>query len=322
MESMKNFWALQTRAAVDQESFVQYVRRLLTDKSLSITDVELRAGGEISYSHIASILTGNYDNLRWETLKALARGLGVAEERLFRVAIGSTIEDFQACDFALFYRKFEDLLKEDKQESTLLLDLLHREIERMRQRIKAADSPPFKAFTDQFALRPAVKKESLREYVCRNLKEKRLTFKEVEKRSQQTISAAYIGTILNNGASNLTIEKIKGLARGLGVEACEIFIILRGHCASQDPRFKQSLFAALYHKYHALSVEARRELRLVIELIDREIDKRQMRKLRLAIHHELETTGCPPVRSDHHSPAEPVICHKTNLGSSIQLRKA
>ncbi len=294
-----NFLVLKAQVVAKQESLHQYVHRLIIEKGLSATDVELRAGGAISYSLVAGILAGDFDNLRCKTLQAIARGLGVAEERLFAVAIGSEMPDFQEGDFTLLYRKYQDLTEEGKEEIASLLELLHREIERLRWRIKIEPDAQHKALSNYIRLVPMRKAESLKAYVCRMLKEKRLTLKEVERRSQQTISATYVSNILNNRTSNLTIEKIKALARGLGVSPQEIFAILQGNCASERQGFKQSLLATLYHKYTALSSKSKGEMRVIMELVDREIDKRHLRNLRLSVQRNGKTRSNQPGRLDN-----------------------
>jgi transcriptional regulator with XRE-family HTH domain len=293
---MKNLFALTDQAAVEKESLSQYAARLIKEKGISASDVELRAGGEISYSHIAGILAGDVENLRFETLRAIARGLGVAEERLFAIAIGSAMPDLQECDFALLYRKYAILSGEDKEQSTYLLELLQREIERMRQResIKMKSGAQFNALIDCVGPPPPHKRENLKEYVRRIFREQRLTLKKVVQRSHQKISSAYVGNILYSSTSNLTTEKIQALACGLEVSAYEIFAILQGDGSAQWQDFAYSPLADLYHKYQALSLEGKKELQWIIELVDREIDKKQMQKLRLSTRREIKTRGCQP----------------------------
>lgn len=280
---------LNTLAAKETGSLTRYICRILTEKGLSATDVELRAGGKISYSLIAAIAAGECENLRFETLRALAKGLGVAQERLFAVAIGSEMQEFHEADFAVLHDKYQDLADEDKPELEGLLALLHREMERMllRQNSSAGRNQQC-AIAPQNSLSFALpKSESLREFVYRTLKEKRLTLHEVEQRSKQKISAAYVSNIINDRSRNLTIEKIKALGLGLGVNPQEIFTILEGNGATERRSFKRSIFATLYHKYNSLAREGKKDLRLMMRLVDREIDQRQMQKIRLAENPKL-----------------------------------
>lgn len=131
-----------------QESLGQYVRRVLKEKNLSLSEVEQRAGGRISDSYICSITTGGAGSVTVAKLKALARGLDVPEDDIFAAARGSQSEDdgeFQVSDFALLFRKFKDLAPEDKGEVQALLQVLQREIEwrqmRPQNRMRLVSAP-------------------------------------------------------------------------------------------------------------------------------------------------------------------------------------
>jgi transcriptional regulator with XRE-family HTH domain len=69
--------------------------------------------------------------------------------------------------------------------------------------------------------------EELGEYVRRTLREKRLTIREVEKRSGGKIDQSYVGRIAQGIYPNLTVDKVKALAAGLGVNEDEIFNVAR-----------------------------------------------------------------------------------------------
>ena len=131
-----------------QESLGQYVRRVLKEKNLSLSEVEQRAQGEISDSYICSITTGSAGSVTVAKLKALARGLDVPEDDIFEVARGLQERDdgeFQVSDFALLFRKFKDLAPEDKGEVQALLQVLKREIEwrqlRPQNRMRLVSAP-------------------------------------------------------------------------------------------------------------------------------------------------------------------------------------
>jgi transcriptional regulator with XRE-family HTH domain len=66
-------------------------------------------------------------------------------------------------------------------------------------------------------------KENLSQYVGRMLRQKDLSFADVERISDGKISASYIGRILKGEITNLTTEKMVALARGLDVDPREIF---------------------------------------------------------------------------------------------------
>jgi transcriptional regulator with XRE-family HTH domain len=71
------------------ETLSQYVRRVMAEKKLSAVEVECRSGSEISRTYVWSIAHGRHKNISVEKLRALARGLGVSQEELFRVACGT-----------------------------------------------------------------------------------------------------------------------------------------------------------------------------------------------------------------------------------------
>ena len=66
-------------------------------------------------------------------------------------------------------------------------------------------------------------KETLRHYVKRVMRQKGLSLTDIERSSNKQITASYIGRILKGTVTNLTIEKIVVLARGLEVDPYEIF---------------------------------------------------------------------------------------------------
>jgi transcriptional regulator with XRE-family HTH domain len=71
-------------------------------------------------------------------------------------------------------------------------------------------------------------RNELGRYVQRLIQQKRLTLREVERNADGQITNSYISKILNGTVTNLTVEKIAALARGLGVDGREIFDIAYG----------------------------------------------------------------------------------------------
>lgn len=71
-------------------------------------------------------------------------------------------------------------------------------------------------------------KGDLSRYVTRVMKQKGLTQRDVELRSEGKITDGYVADILSGDAKNPSVEKLKALARGLGVELHEIFDIACG----------------------------------------------------------------------------------------------
>ena len=60
------------------------------------------------------------------------------------------------------------------------------------------------------------------------MKLKRLTQKDVDRMSGGRITAAYVGSITTGRADNLSVEKVKALAAGLGVDVDDLFHVACG----------------------------------------------------------------------------------------------
>ena len=123
-----------------EETLSDYVRLKLIQNDLTTRDVEERSssGGEkITQSYVSQIVSGTAKNLTLTKLRALARGLGVPVEEVISRAYGGTHQDdpaFAESRFADLYYKFEKLSDEHKQNILYLLDILDREIERLRKK--------------------------------------------------------------------------------------------------------------------------------------------------------------------------------------------
>src|SRR5262249_28625988 len=154
-----------------------------------------------SYSLIAGIIAGDFDNVRWETLCALAKGLGVAEERLFAVAMGAANEQFRESDFLTLHEKYLDIMGDHRAAADSMLQLLQREIARLQEPHHSDNPQPASPCSHpQNHKRLFNKGENLQQYVLRIMKEKHLTLKEVAERSQQQISKGYLCNLLHRSA--------------------------------------------------------------------------------------------------------------------------
>ncbi len=70
------------------ESLSQYVTRIMSEKRLGYEDVSRMSGSGITEGYVRSITRGAASNPSVKKLQALASGLGVPEEEIFRVACG------------------------------------------------------------------------------------------------------------------------------------------------------------------------------------------------------------------------------------------
>lgn len=74
-------------------------------------------------------------------------------------------------------------------------------------------------------------KEKLADYVRRTIKQKQLRLRDVERRSGGEITNGYISGIINGRIKNISLEKLKALAKGLEVDVYELF-----SAAMDEPR--------------------------------------------------------------------------------------
>ncbi|MEW6207162.1 MAG: helix-turn-helix domain-containing protein [Acidobacteriota bacterium] len=70
------------------ENLSQYVSRVMNEKRLGFEDVSRMSGNAITEGYVRSITRGAASNPSVKKLQALAAGLGVEEEEIFRVARG------------------------------------------------------------------------------------------------------------------------------------------------------------------------------------------------------------------------------------------
>src|SRR5215813_4124057 len=122
-----------------------------------------------------------------------------------------------------------------------------------------------------------IKRDGLCNYVRRILKEKEMTFSDVERRSEKSISDSYVHAISSGNIRNLSLDKLSALARGLGVTETQLFFAAFGVSLMDLEEFKESGLVYLLHKYRELSVEDRTQLRALLAILDREIDRLLLR---------------------------------------------
>lgn len=123
-------------------------------------------------------------------------------------------------------------------------------------------------YVKRFSVRK--KKEALSDFVRRIRGEKNLSLMKVNLRSGGQIAGSYVSRIENGYILNVTPKKLRALAKGLGVSEDEVFVMARG----SDALDMDVELASLLQKYEALPKEHRDELRILIKVIDREIDRR------------------------------------------------
>ena len=77
----------------ETNGLAEYVARVLKEKRLTLHDVQVMSGWTITDAYVGSIIRGRASNPSVEKLQALARGLCVDEDEIFRVARGLTPGD-------------------------------------------------------------------------------------------------------------------------------------------------------------------------------------------------------------------------------------
>lgn len=114
-------------------------------------------------------------------------------------------------------------------------------------------------------------KESLAEYVKRVRNAQDLSLNDVQNRSGGRISNAYVSKIENGYVTNVTPDKLKALAKGLGVSVDELFALARGEEFSQKPKKR---VAALFHKFNEIDEDDLVDMEPIFKMLEAEVDRR------------------------------------------------
>lgn len=120
--------------------------------------------------------------------------------------------------------------------------------------------------------------EDFAAYVQRVRHEKRLSQRDVEHNSDRGISKGYIGQIENREvlSDSITPQKLRALARGLGVSEDEIFAVARGKPLTyEDPLDLRVLFDGWNEASEEDRAQALDDLKMIAERFQR---RRQSKK--------------------------------------------
>lgn len=139
-------------AKKEQETLGRFVDRVMKEKGLSQKQVEEMSGGAIKASYVGSIVRGEAKNPSVEKMKALARGIGVDEESLFRIARGQRPDEkaarsnpdlwymrrvFKVTDWLLarsdLVDSLEELMRLDYEDQRVVIDSVKKIIASVRQ---------------------------------------------------------------------------------------------------------------------------------------------------------------------------------------------
>lgn len=124
----------------------------------------------------------------------------------------------------------------------------------------------------QFVVNKEQGPESLADYVRRVRNEKRLSLADVSLRAGRRIGRTHINRIENGEATGVSVEKLRALAKGLGVPEEEVFTIARGESPLDDPQFGASFFGMLFEKFVKVPEEQRDYILSLFRMIDREME--------------------------------------------------
>lgn len=107
-------------------------------------------------------------------------------------------------------------------------------------------------------------RESLADYVRRLRGEKRLSLAEVSQLSGGHITRSHISRIENGELTNIGLDKLRALAKGLGISEDEIFAVARGKSISGDLQLDESM---LLEYFRVLPQESREILLAYAEMM-------------------------------------------------------
>jgi transcriptional regulator with XRE-family HTH domain len=74
------------------ETLGEYLKRIMSEKRLTMIDVQERSDRKITDAYIANLVKGIASNPSVDKLKALAVGLGEPEENVFKIARGVPLD--------------------------------------------------------------------------------------------------------------------------------------------------------------------------------------------------------------------------------------
>jgi transcriptional regulator with XRE-family HTH domain len=122
------------------------------------------------------------------------------------------------------------------------------------------------------------KPESLADYVRRIRQAKGLSTTDVERQSRQGglkgISDAYVTRIENEYVTNVSTDKLRALAKGLGVSEDEIFAVARGKSLAAPEVFDSEIYV-MFRGFDELSDEDKADLLSTIRMLAAEVQRRR-----------------------------------------------
>lgn len=122
-------------------------------------------------------------------------------------------------------------------------------------------------------------KEKLADYVRRKLNDKEITYREFERRAGGIITKSALSRVLNDGLENVSMKVIAGIAQGLNEPVENVFrVAIAPYAPPPELGGDDNDFAALFYKYNRLSEEDKEDMRIFLEVVDNEIERRWKKK--------------------------------------------
>lgn len=120
------------------------------------------------------------------------------------------------------------------------------------------------------------KLEDLADFVRRARNEKGLSLRDVENKSGGAISKGYVGQIENRSVlgQSVTPQKLRALARGLGVSEDEVFAKARGKSLSAPEAFDSEVYV-MFRGFDELSDEDKADLLGTVRMLAAEVQRRR-----------------------------------------------
>lgn len=115
-------------------------------------------------------------------------------------------------------------------------------------------------------------KETLSSYVSRIMREKDLSGYDVERRSKKGITQSHVNRVQNGLVSNLSVQKVRALAKGLDVPEAELSAVARGESLHTGD-MAHSRLAAIDFAYEGMPKKKKEKADYIIELLEREIKR-------------------------------------------------
>lgn len=116
-------------------------------------------------------------------------------------------------------------------------------------------------------------RETLADLVRRVRKEKGLSLMAVRVASGYHLATSYISRIENGDVTNVGLEKLKALAKGLGLSEEQVIAAATGRAPENDPGFTKSRFGLLSLKFDKVPHDRRVNVEALLDLLDRELDR-------------------------------------------------